>query len=101
MKRTLPEILIADDADATRTFAVVTTADMGLTIYEVFDDDEAPILKGTTVVMPRGNGELLLLRADATLSVDDLNEHAERIALALEEIEFRDDRSSVEDDNDE
>jgi len=91
--RPIPQVLIADDPAATRTFALVRDSE-GLRLYEVFDHGEAEPLAGTTVVLPRDNGEAVLLEtwgqadvSDATLSGD-----AERIAAALEEIEFRDDR---------
>jgi len=84
VSRPIPQVLIADDADATRTFAVIRQepADAGtdqpaLRIYEVHDTGEAELLE-TWTVQPITDD---LLLADA-----------ERIAAALEEIEFRDER---------
>ena len=101
MPRPTPTILIADDADGTRTFGIVRDGG-NLTIYEVFDDGEAPP-SGTVVAMPGGNGDLLLLETwgERDRSVASLHADAERVAAALEEIEFRDDHRRGEGGDDE
>jgi len=95
MPRPIPTVLIADDAAATRTFALVRRGDHGapgLMVYEVLDGGEADPTAGTVVALPRGNGEAVLVETwgQPVLSDDLLLTDAERIAAALEEIEFRD-----------
>lgn len=92
--RPIPSILIADDPAATRSFALVIDAKERLPVamYEIFDEGEEPIDEGTIVAMPRDNGPLLLLSGTRKFSDEDLLDHADRIASALEEIEFRDER---------
>jgi|GEM_PF-5458229 len=87
MTRSVPPLLIADSADGARTFAEVRAGET-LTVYEVLD--AADPLGGTVVAMPRGNGDLLLIETwgDRPLPTEALLADAERIARALEEIEF-------------